>query len=133
MVAFYEKRGNAEYCIKEAKYDMAVDHLLLKSYWANEAIFQLMMMADNLFLMFKMGHLKRAEYREQIRTFRWKYVFLAGQIIRTARRVIMEIPNRYPTSGCTRTFWSKVFFSTNLLLYPGRRISYRERPINVYF
>ena len=31
----YEKLGNAENYIKEAKYDMAVGHLLLKSYWAN--------------------------------------------------------------------------------------------------
>jgi len=49
----YEKRGNAENYIKEAKYDMAVGHLLLQSFWANEAIFQLMMLTFNLFLMFK--------------------------------------------------------------------------------
>jgi hypothetical protein len=46
--------------------------------------------------MFKMHYLKRAEYREKIKTFRWKYVFLAGKIIRTARRVIMKLPERYP-------------------------------------
>jgi hypothetical protein len=45
----YEKRGNAENYIKEAKYDMAVGHLLLKSFWANEAVFQMMMLAYNLF------------------------------------------------------------------------------------
>ena len=49
MVEFYEKRGNCENYIKEAKYDMAVGHLLLQSFWANEAIFQLMMLAYNLF------------------------------------------------------------------------------------
>src|SRR4030042_6978011 len=40
VVISYEKRGNAENYIKEAKYDMAVGHLLLKSFWANEAVFQ---------------------------------------------------------------------------------------------
>jgi hypothetical protein len=40
VVVSYEKRGNAENYIKEAKYDMAVDHLLLKSFWANEACFK---------------------------------------------------------------------------------------------
>ncbi len=35
VVISYEKRGNAENYIKEAKYDMAVGHLLLKSFWAN--------------------------------------------------------------------------------------------------
>jgi hypothetical protein len=54
VVSFYEKLGNCENYIKEAKYDMAVGHLLLQSFWANEAIFQLMMLAYNLFLLFKM-------------------------------------------------------------------------------
>ena len=35
VVIAYEKRGNAENYIKEAKYDMAVGCLLLKSFWAN--------------------------------------------------------------------------------------------------
>lgn len=33
---------------------MAVGHLPLRSFWANEVIFQLMMLAYNLFLLFKM-------------------------------------------------------------------------------
>lgn len=53
VVIAYEKRGNAENYIKEAKYDMAVGHLLPQLYCANEAIFQLMMLAYNLFLLFK--------------------------------------------------------------------------------
>lgn len=48
VVMAYEKRGNAENYIKEAKYNMAVGHLLLQSFWANEAIFQLMMLAYNV-------------------------------------------------------------------------------------
>ena len=67
--------------IKEAKYDMSVGHLLLKSFWANEAVFQLMMLAFNLFLLFKFDSLSVAEYRQQIKTFRLKYVFLAAKII----------------------------------------------------
>jgi len=39
-VEFYEKRGNSETFIKEAKYDMVIGNLLLQSFWANEAIFQ---------------------------------------------------------------------------------------------
>lgn len=95
LVIAYEKRGNAENYIKEAKYDMAVGHLLLQSFWANEAIFQLMMLAYNLFLLFKMDFAKGTEYRQQIKTFRLKYVFLAGKIIRTARSVIMKLSEKY--------------------------------------
>jgi hypothetical protein len=65
----------------------AVGHLLLQSFWANEAIFQLMMLAYNLFLLFKMDFVRETEYRQQIKTFRLKYIFLAGKIIRTARSV----------------------------------------------
>jgi hypothetical protein len=92
----YEKRGNAENYIKEAKYDMAVGHLLLKSFWANEAVFQMMMLAYNLFLLFKFDFLGISEFRQQIKTFRLKYVFLAGKIIRSARYVVMKLPAEYP-------------------------------------
>ena len=96
VVEFYEKRGNCENYIKEAKYDMAVGHLLLQSFWANEAIFQLMMLAYNLFLLFKMDFAGETEYRQQIKTFRLKYIFQAGKIIRTARSVVMKLSEKYP-------------------------------------
>ena len=96
VVISYEKRGNAENYIKEAKYDMAVGHLLLQSFWANEAIFQLMMLTYNLFLLFKMEFAMGTEYRQQIKRFRLKYIFLAGKIIRTARSVVMKLSEKYP-------------------------------------
>jgi hypothetical protein len=61
VVDFYQKRGNRENDIKEAKYDVAVGQLLLKSFWSNEAIFQLMMLAYNLFLLFKIDFLRTTE------------------------------------------------------------------------
>jgi len=75
VVISNEKRGNAENYIKETKYDMAVGHLLIKSFLANEAVFQMMMLASNLFLLFKYDSLHLSEYRQQIKTFRLKYVF----------------------------------------------------------
>lgn len=96
VVISYEKRGNAENYIKEAKYDLAVGQLLLKSFWSNEAVFQLMMLSYNLFLMFKFDSLDALEYRQQIITFRLKYVFIAARIIKTARTVIMKLSEYYP-------------------------------------
>ena len=96
VVISYEKRGNAENYIKEAKYDMAVGQLLLKSFWANEAVFQMMMLSYNLFLLFKFDYLAVSEYRQQIKTFRLKYVFLAAKIIKTARSVIMKLSEKFP-------------------------------------
>ncbi len=96
VVISYEKRGNCENYIKEAKYNMSVGHLILKSFWANEAVFQLMMLAYNLFLLFKFDSLSVAEYRKQIKTFRLKYVFFAAKIIKTARYFIMKLSANYP-------------------------------------
>lgn len=75
---------------------MAVGHLLLKSFWANEAVFQMVMLSYNLFLLFKFDSLSISEYRQQIRTFRLKYMFLAAKIIRTARYVVMKLSAKYP-------------------------------------
>ena len=80
MVEFYEKRENSENYIKEAKYDVAVGHLLLQSFWMYEAIFHLIKMAYNLFVLFKMDFAGETEYRQQINTFRLKYIFLPGRL-----------------------------------------------------
>jgi hypothetical protein len=96
VVEFYEKRGNCENYIKEAKYDMSVERLMLQSFWANEAIFQLMMLAYNLFLLFTMDFAGKTEYRQQIKTFRLKFIFLVGKIIRTGRSIVLKLSEKYP-------------------------------------
>jgi len=55
-----------------------------------------MMLAYNPFLLFKIDFAGEAEYRQQIKTFRLKYIFLAGKIIRTARSVVMKLSEKYP-------------------------------------
>jgi hypothetical protein len=55
-----------------------------------------MMLAYNLFLLFKMDYAGEAEYRQQIKTFRLKYIYLAGKIIKTARSVVMKLSEKYP-------------------------------------
>jgi len=55
-----------------------------------------MMMAYDLFLLFKIDRVSKTEYRQQIKTFRLKYNFLAGKIIRTARNVVMKLSEQYP-------------------------------------
>jgi hypothetical protein len=55
-----------------------------------------MMLAYNLFLLFKMDFANGTEYRQQIKSFRLKYIFLAGKIIRTAKNVIMKLSEKYP-------------------------------------
>jgi hypothetical protein len=95
IIKFYEKRGNCENYIKETKYDMNIGSLKMKSFWANEAFFQIMMLVYNIFLLFKMDKVAKKEYRQWIITFRLKYVFLAGKIIRSARQTILKLPEKY--------------------------------------
>ena len=96
IIKFYEKRGNCENYIKETKYDMNIGTLKMKSFWANEAFFQLMMLVYNIFLLFKIDKLPASEYRQWILTFRLKYVFVAGKIIKTARQIILQLLKGYP-------------------------------------
>ena len=65
--SYDEKRGNCENYIKESKYDRNVGRLLLKSFWANEAGFQLMLLAYTLLLLFKFDRLVVQGYRQQRR------------------------------------------------------------------
>jgi len=82
---FYEKSGNCKNYIKETKYDMNFGSLKMKSFWANEAFFQIMILVYNIFLLFKIDEVSASKYRQWILTFRLKYVFVAGKIIRIAR------------------------------------------------
>jgi hypothetical protein len=85
---------------------MAVGHLLLKSFWANEAIFQLMRVAHNLFLLYKMDFTKGTEYRQQGKIFRLKYIFLAGKIIHSARQVMLILPEQYAHQPIFNQRWN---------------------------
>ncbi|MCY5537378.1 transposase [Salmonella enterica subsp. enterica serovar 1,4,[5],12:i:-] len=84
---------------QKAASSLTLQQCLLKSFWANEAVFQMMMLSYNLFLLFKFDSLDSSEYRQQIKTFRLKYVFLAAKIIKTARYVIMKLSENYPYKG----------------------------------
>ncbi|MCD6355756.1 MAG: transposase [Anaerolineaceae bacterium] len=55
-----------------------------------------MMLTYNLFLLFKMDFANGTEYKQQIKTFRLKYIFLVGKIIRMARSVIIKLSGKYP-------------------------------------
>ncbi len=85
--------------IKEAKYDMAVGHLLLKSFWANEAVFQMMMLSYNLFLLFKFDSLDSSEYRQQIKTFRFEVCISCSKIIKTTKICNHEVVGKLSVQG----------------------------------
>jgi len=61
----------------------------------NEAIFQLMMLAYNLFCCSRWTSLGKQNTGSN-QDVPMKYKFLAGKIIRTARSVVMQLSEKYP-------------------------------------
>ena len=93
----------------------------------------MMMLAYNLFLLFKFDSLPISEYRQQIKTFRLKYVFLAAKIIthqtgvihRTARYVMMKLSAKYP--------YQDVYNTRTVGVYNTRTVGvYNTRTVGVY-
>lgn len=54
------------------------------------------MLSCNLLLVFEFDYLDVSEYRQQIKTFRLKYVFIAAKIAKTGKSVIMKLSGKYP-------------------------------------
>jgi len=94
-IEYYAKRANSENYIKETKYDINIGKLKMHSFWSNEAFFQNMMLVYNIFLLFKKDNTSEVEYRQQINTFRLKYIYVAGKIISTGRKIILKIIEGY--------------------------------------
>ena len=75
---------------------MAVGHHLLKLFCANEVVFQMMMLAYNLFFLFELDSLHISEFRPQIKTFRLKYILLAAKSITKVLFMVMKLSAKYP-------------------------------------
>jgi len=106
-IEYYAKRANSENYIKETKYDMNIGKLKMHSFWSNEAFFQIMMLVYNIFLLFKKDNTSEVEYRQQINTFRLKYVYVSGKIITTGRKIILKIIEGYRYKYIFRKFLYK--------------------------
>ena len=96
VVWFYEKRGNSENHIKESKHDFSVNSITLNSFWGNQALFQIQMMAYNLLILFKLtNEVIKNELRETAKTFRLKYIFVCGKIIFGQGRMMLDLSKDY--------------------------------------
>lgn len=96
VIWFYEKRGNSENHIKESKYDFSVNSITLNSFWGNQALFQIQMMAYNLLILFKLTkEVITSELRETAKTFRLKYIFVCGKINFGQRKIILNLSEDY--------------------------------------
>lgn len=71
----------------------------------------------HLFLLFRMDFANGTEYRQKTKTFRMKYNFLAGKIIRIARSVVLKLLKILSLSRdlCKKSSLKNAFLYPNLL------------------
>jgi len=68
-----------------------MDRLLCGTFAANAVFFRLGVLADNLFVVFKVLALPRAWSRGHVRTVRWRLYQMAGKVVRHTGAVILKV------------------------------------------
>ena len=91
---------------------MAVEHLLIRSFWANEAIFQLMMLAYHLFLLSKMDFTNGTEYRQLIKDISLEVPISDREDHQNGEKCCVEAFNKLSLSSylCKKLFLNKYIF-----------------------
>jgi len=92
IVQWYNQRGEAsEHRIKELKIGFGMERLPCGTFTANAVFFRIGVLADNLFVLFKLLALPPAWSRCQVRTVRWRLYQVAGKVVRHAGAVILKV------------------------------------------
>lgn len=89
VMAFYQKRGNAENFIREGKYGYDLKHFPCLKLKANKAYGLLAMVAHNVLRYVAL--LMKPEKPNYSKKLRKRYVFHAGKIVKHARQVVLKI------------------------------------------
>jgi hypothetical protein len=84
-------RANDENTIKELKEDFALGGFSMERFYAVEAAMMVRVFIYNLFLLFKQKFLGHKEKRQQLKTLRYKYFILPGQMGKAGRDTLLRI------------------------------------------
>jgi hypothetical protein len=87
-------RANDENTIKELKEDFALGGFSMKRFYAVEAAMVLRVLAYNLFVLFRQEFLGRKEKKQHLKTLRYKYFVLPGQMGSDGREAVLRISIR---------------------------------------
>ena len=90
----YGDRGASENWIEAVKNQMYAGSLLTQSFWANEALWILSVMAYNLSVWMRIMTDKRS-WRQEPSTFRLWFIQLAGKLVRNGRQVYLNLYSSY--------------------------------------
>lgn len=96
IVKSYQERGNSENYIKEIKQDLNLEKTTFDKFWHNEAFFQIMMLVYNCIIWFKAEFVSiKQAVHERIYTFRFKYLFIPAKLKKSARKLILDMPEEF--------------------------------------
>ena len=117
IVIEYDGRANIESLIEESKNQIAMAKIPGKSFAANAVFMQAVMLAFNLNKWLQLIGRPEGEpfHWEEIRTSRFKHLYIASRIVETGRKTIIRFAEDYPY---------KEYF--NRLIQRLRRIVYKE-------
>jgi hypothetical protein len=84
-------RANDENTIKELKEDFALGGFSMKKFYAVEAAMVVRVLVYNLFVLFRHEFLGKKEKRQHLKTLRYKYFVLPGQLGSDGREAVLRI------------------------------------------
>lgn len=88
---FYDKHANVENAIKELVHSFHINSTPSSKYLANVAYFHIVCLTYNLFIYFKKICLPKGLTDITAETLRLKFIIIAAKLIRTARKLILQI------------------------------------------
>jgi len=91
VLAWHNQRGSAENFNKELKCGLGMEQMPCGQFGANAVFFRLGVVAYNLFVGFKQAACPEAWRTHTIATLRWKFIQVAGRIVRHAGRTILKL------------------------------------------
>ncbi len=92
IVRWYTQRGEtSENRIKELTLGFGMERLPCGTFAANAVFFRIGVLADNLFVLFKLLALPKAWRQCQVRTIRWRLYQMAGNVVRHAGAVMLKV------------------------------------------
>lgn len=94
LEADHRRHAEIENVIRDLKYGLGLNHLPSGRFAANAAWFALQVMAHNLGCWLCRLGLDGSQYR--MRTLRKRFLYLPGRLTRSARRLFLSLPARWP-------------------------------------
>lgn len=103
----YRGRADAENRIKEIKADFAMDHFVLKDFWATEAVMNVICLAYNIISLFRTS-LINSKVKHQLKTIRYKFFAIPGVIQERSCRIKLKLALPFKRRQSFQSIWDGV-------------------------